>query len=320
MFIPRFAVAIISAGILVLGAGVVAGQDYPNKPIRIVTSAAGGGSDFTTRQIAQGITGPLEQPVIVENRAAPVIATETVAKAPPDGYTLLVGGGTLWLMPLMQKVNYDPVRDFSPISLVERSPNVLVVHPSLPVKSVKELISLAKARPGELTYSSSGLGGTTWLSGELLKSMAGVNIVSIPYKTGTQANTAVLNGEVQLAFPTAGVVAPFVKSGRLKALAITSAEPSALVPGLPTIAASGLPGYELVGVSGIWAPAKTPGAIINRLNREIVRALNLPDVKERFLNGGSEAVGTSPEQFAAYIKSSTATVDKLVKDAGINVK
>src|SRR3990170_1805340 len=177
----RFVVWMFLVGV-VLDAGVVSGQDYPNKPIRIVTSSVGGGTDFVARQIAQGISGPLGQQVIVDNRPSGVIPGETVAKAAPDGYTLLAAGGILWMGPLIQKTPYDAVRDFSPISLTARSPNVLVVHPSLPVKSVKELIALARARPGDLNYGSAGQGGSSHLAAELFKSMAGVNIVRIAYK------------------------------------------------------------------------------------------------------------------------------------------
>ena len=191
------------------------------------------------------------------------------------------------------------------------------MHPSLPVKSVKELIALAKARPGALNYSSASTGSSTHLAGELFKFMAGVNIVHVAYKGTAPQISALISGEVQLTIVEEGSVEPHVKSGRLRALAVTSAEPSALAPGLPTVAASGLPGYEATGMIGIWAPAKTPGAIINRLNQEILRFLNLPEVKERFLNGGEEIVGSSPEQLAATIKSDGAKWGKVIKEAGI---
>ena len=316
MFIPRVVFAFC---IMVFGAGVVSGQDYPNKIIRIITGS-GGSNELKARLIAQGIAGPLGQPVVLEFRATPVIVAETVSKAPPDGYTLLVSGGTLWLTPLFQKVPYDAVRDFSPVSLLERSPTALAVHPSLPVKSVTELIALAKARPGDLNYSSAGAGNTSWIAMELFKSLAGVNIVSVPYKNSAQALTALIGGEVQVMYSDPILVTPHVKAGRLRALAVTSATPSTLAPGLPTIAASGLPGYEYISVTAMSAPAKTPEAIIKRLNQEVVRVLNSSDMKQKFLDSGIEALSSSPEELAATIKSDIAKIGKLVKDAGIRVE
>ena len=319
MLVSRFAVETFWIGLMVLGAGVVSGQDYPNKPIRIVTGGAGGGSDFTSRQIAQGISGSLGQPVVVDNRASGVIAGEIVSKAPPDGYNLTVAGSAFWILQLLRKMPYDAVADFAPVSLISREVNILAVNPSVPATSVKELIALAKAKPGQLNYGSSTPAGPAHLAAELFKSMAGVNIVNVPYKITPMVITALIGGEVHLTIMDAGLVAPHVKTGKLRALAVTSAEPSALTPGLPTVAASGLPGYEVVGLTGIWAPAKTPAAIINRLNQEIVRVLNRADVKERFLNAGSEVVGGSPQEFTAMIKSDIARMSKVIKDAGIKV-
>ena len=315
----RFVVSMLSVGLMALGVGVVSGQNYPNKAIRIFTGPAGGGNDLTARLIAQEIAIPLGQPVIVDNRAL-IVSIETVAKAPPDGYTLLLIANTLWNLQYMSnKVSWDTLRDFTPVSGVTILPNVLVVHPSLPVKSVKELIALAKARPGELNYGNTGLGTEPHLGAELFKYMAGVNIVRIEYKGGAGAVAAVMGGEVQVGFISAASVAPHVKSGRLRALAVTSAQPSALAPGLPTVAASGLPGYESVVTVGIYSPAKVPATIINQLNQEIVRALHKEEVKEKLLSAGVEAVGSSPEQFLAKIKSGMATVSKLIKETGIHV-
>jgi len=298
---------------------VVSGQEYPSKSIRIVTAAAGGGSDFTSRVVAQGISGPLGQPVIVDNRTA-ILAAEAVLKAPPDGYTLLVTGTSFWVGPLLQKAPYDAVRDFAAVVQIAREINLVAVHPSVPAKSVKELIALAKARPGELNYALTVVGSSNHLSAELFKSMAGVNIVGIAYKGSAAGITALISGEVQLSINDAGLVSPHVKSGRLRALAVTSAEPSALVPTLPTVAASGLPGYEAVSMTGLWAPAKTPGTILNRLNQEIVRFLRTAEAKEKFLNNGAETVGSSPEQFASTIISDIAKWGKVIKDAGIKVQ
>jgi tripartite-type tricarboxylate transporter receptor subunit TctC len=308
---------LLSVGLMAPGAGVVSGQDYPNKPIRIVTGLAGGGGDSVARIIAQGISGPLGQSVIVDNRTT-IQASEAASKAPPDGYTLLVIGSSVWIFPLLQKAPYE-VSDFSPISLISREINVVSVHPSVPVKSIKELIALAKARPGALNYGAGVIGGPQHLAAELFKSMAGVDIVRISYKGNAQSITGLISGEVQLMITDVGLLAPHVKMGRLRALAVTSLEPSALAPGLPTVAASGLPGYEAVGMTVMMAPANTPSAIINRLNQEIVRFLNRSDVKERFLNDGEEVVANSPEQFAAIIKSDMARISKVIKDAGIKV-
>ena len=318
MSIPRFLAGIVPVGLLILGAGLASGQDYPNKPIRIVTGATGGGSDFTARIAAQGISGPLGQSVVVENRTV-LLATEAVAKAPSDGYTLVVNGNSLWILPMLQKTGYDATRDFSPISQLVREFTVLAVHPSLPVKSVKDLIALAKARKGELNYSTGAVGALSHLGMELFKSMAGVDIVHVPYKGGTAQTAALLSGEVQLTIADANWVMPQAKAGRLRALAVTSAQPTALVPGLPTVAELGLPGFEATSTTGIWAPAKTPEAIIKRLSQEIMRVFNQPDVKVKYSNAGVETVGNPPEQFAAFIKSDAARWGKVIKDAGIKL-
>ena len=317
MLIPRFLIWIFSVGLMVLGSSVVSAQAYPSKPIRIITGSVGGGSDTAARHIAQEISGPLGQPVIVENRAS-LVATETVAKAPPDGYTLLVGGASVWQTPLLQKINYDAVRDLSPLALITREVFLVVIHPSLPVKSIKDLITLAKARPGELNNSAGSTGGTVHLASELFKSMAGVKIVSIPYKGTAPSVAALIAGEVQMTINEVGLFEPHMKSGRVRALAVTSATPSALVPGLPTVAAS-VPGYEWVGMTHFMAPAKTPPAIITRLNQEIVRVLNRAEVKERYLKSGVEVVGNSPEEFAAVMKADIAKISKVIKDSNIKV-
>ncbi len=282
MRLSTFAGAIISAGVIVLFAEGATGQEYPNKPLRFIASGIGGGSDFTARLIGQGISGPLGQSVIVENRGG-VLQGEIVAKSPPDGYTVLVAGGQAFITPLLQKASYDPEKDFAAVTLTDTSPNILTVHPSVPAKSVKELIALAKARPGELNYGSTAAGGSIHLATELFKSMAGVNLVNIPYKATGLAVNDLMGGQVHLMISTALSVTPQMKSGRLRGLAVTSAQPSVLAPGLPTIAAAGLPGYEAVGITGAYVPAKTPAAIINRLNQEMVRYLNTPDAKEKFL-------------------------------------
>ena len=314
---PCYAAWMLSIGAMVLGPGVVSGQNYPNRTVRIVAAEPGGGEDFVARLIAQNISGGLGQIVIVENRPANLVG-EFVARAPSDGYTLLVAAGILWVGPLLRTTPYDPVRDFSPIAILARSPNVLVVHPSLPVHSVRELIALARTAPGQLNYASGGAGTTPHLAAELFKGMAGgLDMVHIPYKGSGPALNDLVGGQVQLMFPNMAAVAPHVKSGRLRALAVTTAEPSPLIPGLPTVAASGLPGYESELTTGMFAPSKTPAEVINRLNQEIVGFLNTTETRERFFNFGLATVGSSPEQLADKMKSEMAKWGKLIKEAGI---
>ncbi len=293
-------------------------QGYPNKPIRIVTGEPGGGLDFATRLIAQGITGPLGQTLVIDNRGGGIVLIDIVAKAPPDGYTLLLHASNIWLAPLLRdNVPYDPLKDLAPISLTSMAPNILVANPAVPANSVQELIALAKSRPGELNYSSGSTGSTSHLAAELFKVMAGVNIVRIPYKGSGPALTSLISGQVQVMFASAGGVVPHLKSGRLKSLAVTSARPSALFPDMPTVASSGLPGYESSSVAAVFAPAKTPATIINRLNQEMVRFLRAPEATQRLLSSGVEPVASSPAQLAATMKSDIAKMGKVIKDAGI---
>jgi tripartite-type tricarboxylate transporter receptor subunit TctC len=291
---------------------------FPSRPIRVVTSDAGGGGDVIGRLIAQGVSAQLGQRMFIDNRGGGVVAGEIVARAQPDGYTLIYYGSTFWILPLMRKnVPYDTVRDFAPITLAVTSPNVLVVHPSVPARSVKELIALARARPGELNYASAASGTIPHMAAELFKSMARVNIVRIVYKGTGAALNELIGGQTQLMFATAPSAAPHVKSGRLRALGMTTPKPSAAFPGVPTISAAGLPGFEAVQASGMFAPARTPPAIVSRLNQEIVRALNEPGVKDKLASLGVEAVGSTPEEFAAHIKSEMARMGKVIGEAGI---
>jgi tripartite-type tricarboxylate transporter receptor subunit TctC len=294
--------------------GAASAQTYPIKPIRIITAAAGGGSDFATRLIATPLGPALGQQVIVDNRG--VIAADIAAKAPPDGYTLLLSGPTLWLLPFMRDNVASDVNDFVGITMATQTANILVVHPSLPAKSVKELIALAKAKPGQLNFATSGTGNSVHIAGELFKSMTGTDIVRVNYKGASQALTDLASGQTQLMFAVPGSVLPHVKSGRLRALAVTSARPTPLAPGLPTVAET-LPGYESVSYLAIFAPAGTPAPIVTRLNQEIVRVLARPDVKEKFLATGIETVGSSPEALAALIKGEVARMGKVIKAAGI---
>ena len=306
---------------LLLATTAAFAQTYPDRPIRIVTAEAGGSQDVAARILAVGLTSALGQQVIIDNRASGVIPGEVVARAKPDGHTLLIYAGTFWLQPFVRKsVPYDPVRDFSPITLVVTSPTVLVVHPALPAKSVKELITLVKARPGELNYAMGSAGSANHLAAELFKSMAGVNMLGIGYRGNGPAVNALISGQVQLMFATASSVTSLVKAGRLRALAVASLQPSALVPELPTVAASGLPGYESISTTGFFAPAKTPAPVIGRLNHDSVRYLQTTEARERFLAVGAETVGSTPEELAAKVKSEMARMGKVIKDAGIRAE
>lgn len=320
MTLARAVFRSIGMFMIVAGAGTLNAQSFPSKPIRVVTSDPGGGSDVIMRIIAPAMASGLGQQIVIDNRAGGVIAGEFVAKAPPDGHTLIYYANTLWLLPLMQKgVPYDTVRDFIPITHAMTTPNILVVHPSLPIKSVKELISLAKARPGQLNYASAAAGTSNHIAAELFKSMAGVDIVRVTYKGIGAGILETVAGHVQLAFATATTTAVHLKSGRLRALAISTAQPSNAYPGLPTIAAT-VPGYESASYGGLLAPARTPDAVIQRLNLETVRALRSPENQQIFGIIGAEVVASTPEQFAAKIKSEVAVVGKLIRDIGIRIE
>jgi tripartite-type tricarboxylate transporter receptor subunit TctC len=299
--------------------GTALAQEFPARMIRIITSPPGGNNDFTARLMMKGLTEKSGWQVVIDNRAT-LVAPEVVARAAPDGYTLLVGGGSSISGSLLEKLSYDPLRDFVAISITHRQPNILVVHPSVPAKSVRELIALAKARPGELNYGSAGSGSTNHLAAELFNVMAGVKTVRINYKGVGPAVNALVSGEVHLMLVNLPAVAAYIQAGRLRQLAITSTEPSPLRPGLPTLAAAGVPGFESVLISGVFAPTGTPAPVVNRLNQEIVRAINLPDIKEKFLALGIETVGSSPQEATAAVKAEIAKVARLIKDAGIRAQ
>jgi len=315
----RLVIRMFSLVVFIAAISMACAQDYPNKPIRIVTSEAGGGNDYVARLISPEISNLLGQPVIVDNRHSNTVG-EIVSKAAADGYTLLVYGGTFWLAPLLQKTPYDPIRDFSPISLIEMSPSVLVVNPALQVNNVEDVIALAKGNPGRPNYASSVTGSSPHLAAELFKAMAGINIFRVNYKGNGPALASLMSGEVQLMFVTPASAMPLVKSGRLRALAVTSAKSSPLVPGIPAVAASGLPGYEVTRVTEMLAPAKLPIPIIVTLNQVVVQVLNKPEVKEKFFNSGSEVIPGSPEKLAAMMKADMAKFGKVIKDAGISAE
>jgi len=306
-----------------LMAGSAAAQTtYPDKPIRmIVGSPPGSQSDSIARLLAQKLAETLGKPVLAENiaGAAGTIAVERVAKAAPDGYTLgLLVQGQLTVNPSLYRVSYDSVKDFSPVSVLTESLNMLVVHSAVPARSVKELVALAKARPGGLTYASGGNGSVSHLPAELFKSMAGLNIVHVPYKGVSAAVPDLVAGRVTMSFiPTVAAVLAMVREGKLRALAVTSSRRSQLAPELPTIAESGYPGYEFTSWQGLLAPARTPSEIIRRLHIETVKALALPELRVKFADLGLEGLGNSPEEFAAVIKSDMAKWAKVIKEAGI---
>jgi tripartite-type tricarboxylate transporter receptor subunit TctC len=294
---------------------------YPTKPIRIVVpQSAGASTDLTARLIAQKLNGALGQSVIVDNRpgAGSIIGTDLVVKAAPDGYTLLVVASSITLNPTLHKdLPFDPIRDLAPITQLSSFPNMLVVYPSVPVKTVKDLIALAKSKPGALNYGSSGTATGTHLSAELFKYMTGVDIVHVPYKGGGQGVQALLGGQVQLYFATIVSVLAHVRGGKLRAVAVTTATRSPAAPDVPTIAESGVPGYDHGPWNGFLAPAKTPRAIIVRLNEEVARIIHAPETKAVFTNEGAEPVGNKPEEFAAIIKNETAKWAKVIRTAGI---
>ena len=305
----------------VLGAGAASAQTYPVKPIRFLTTGVGAGTDLAARTVATGLLESAGWNVVVDNRGSTIVSAEVTARAPPDGCSLLVSTDGLWRGGYFQKMPFDPVKDFAPITLVSRAVNILVVHPALPVKSVKELIALAKARPGELNYGAGAIGASTHLASELFNLMAGVKIVHIPYKSSGGAVTPLLSGQLQVMFGTTAAVTTHIKSGRLRALAVSTLQPSPLAPGLPTIAEAGnLPGYESASTAGVFAPAGTSEAIIKRLNEEISRVLARPDAKERFYNQGVEIVGGSPQEVAAFVRADMATTAKITKALGIRVE
>ena len=297
-------------------------QTYPAKAVRfVVPFAPGGGSDLVARTVAMKLTEALGQPVVIDNRAgaAGSIGADIAAKSPPDGHTLLLGSnGPLAINPfLYAKLPYDAARDFAPVSLVTVMPFVLVVHPTLPVKSVKELIALAKSRPGQLNYGSPGNGSTTHLANELLKSMTGMQIAHVPYKGVAPAATDLISGNIQMMSGDLSTLMPHVRSGRMRPLAVTSSRRSALLPDMPTVAEAGVPGYEAIGWFGVLVPAGTPATIVERLNSAMVKGLAAPDARQRLSAfGGDVAVGT-PEQFAAHIRTEAAKWEKLIKTIGL---
>jgi len=300
-------------------------QSYPDKSVRMVVPfAAGAGSnDIMARLVAQKLSDALGQQFVVDNRpgASGIIGTDIVAKAPPDGYTVLMMSLTFTVNPsLFSKLPYDTVRDLIPVTMVASAPLMLVVHPSVPAKSVTEFIAYAKANPGKLNFGSGGPGTTPHLAGEMIKTMAGIQVTHIPYKGGAPALTDLVAGQIQLMCENIPGTLPFAKAGKLRALAVTDLKRSPLLPELPTLDEAGLKGYQIVGWNGLFVPAGTPQPIVNRLNAEVVKALALPDVKDRLATLGADAVGDTPQHFAVFIKAEIPKWAKVVKDAGLKIE
>ncbi len=294
-------------------------QPYPNKPIRFIT---GPGPDTLARVIGQKLGESMGQPVVVDQRGGGggTISGEAVARAAPDGYTLLLATGTHTINPIFYKLSYDVEKDFLPVSLVAGMPFVLSVNPQIPVKSVAELVQYAKARPGQLNFGSGGNASPPQLAGELFKSMAGLDIVHVPYKTTAAAVTDVIGGQLQMMFVVGALGVPQVKSGRVRGLAVTTLKRSPFLPDLPTMIESGYPGFEVLGWNGVLVPAKTPPAIVARLHDEIVKALQLPDVRTSLAAGGLEPIGSTPEEFGAFIKAELSRWAKVASESGARVE
>ncbi len=315
-------IAMAAAAALVLGNAVA--QQYPSKPVRMVVPwPPGGTSDILARPLAQKLTESLGQSMVVDNRggSSGVIGMEIVAKSAPDGYTIALHSVTGHLInaTFYPSLGYNTERDFVPVTLVGQVPHIIVAHPSLPARSVKELIALAKSRPGDVNYASFGNGSTSHVAGELFKQMTKVSIAHVPYKGGGPALIDTLGGHVTLYFATFAPPLPHVKSGKLKGLGVTGAKRSAVLPDVPTVAETpGLQGYEMTAMFGVLAPAGTPAPIVQRLQAEILKAINTTDYRQRLLNEGvEEAIGSTPEQTAAYLKSELQRLTKILNDANI---
>jgi tripartite-type tricarboxylate transporter receptor subunit TctC len=304
--------------------GQAAGQGYPSKPIKIVVPYPPGGfNDTLGRTLAAKFSEAWGQPTFVENKPGgnTLIGSDYVAKSAPDGYTLLVVAFPFAVTPsLIKDMPYDTLRDFAPVILAAQSPNLLVVNPQLPVKSVGELVALAKSQPGKLSYASTGNGSSNHISMELFKNMAGVDILHVPYKGSAPAVTDLIGGQVAVMFDNVPNVLPQVKAGRLRGLATSGTKRTPLAPDLPTVAESGVPGYEVMVWFGLVAPAGTPREIVQKLNAETLKILAMPDVRERFLAQGVEPVGGTPEQFGEHIRSQMSKWARVVKDAGVKAE
>ncbi len=320
----RYAVTGASLVVVLVAMAAHAAETFPSRPIRLISPfAAGGGNDMISRAVAQALTRNLGHSVVVDNRpgANTIIGMELVAKSPPDGYTLIMTGSTVAInATLHANLPYDSLRDFAAVTQIAATPLIVAVHPSLPVAGVRELIALAKARPGELNFPSAGVGNVSHLAGELFNVMAGVRLVHVPYKGSAPATADLLAGRVSVVFNSAFAMLPFVKSGRLRALAVSGRARSALLPAVPTVNEAGVPGYDASTWYGLLAPAATPRAVIDRLQAETVKALTADDVRRRLIEDGLEPVGSTPAEFGAYIRTEIAKWARVISVAGIAIE
>jgi tripartite-type tricarboxylate transporter receptor subunit TctC len=321
----RFVLRAAAASVLALGfAHVAPGQGYPIKPIRmIVPWNPGGTSDTIARILGQKMTETWGQPVVIDTRAGAsgIIGTEIVMRAPHDGYTLLHANMSQWATnPSLYKTNYDTLRDFAPVSMVATAPQLLVVHPGVPVKSVRDLVQLAKAEPGKLNFGSGGAGTLAYPAGELFKMLTGVDLVHVPYKGTILALNDLLGGRLQVVFSDMPIALPHARTGKVRALAVTSARRTPLVPDMPSVAEAGVPGYAVENSWGIFAPKRVPKDIVAKLNAEVVRVHKLQEVKDRYATFGLEAVSSTPEGFAQVIRVEEAKFSKIIKATGAKVE
>jgi tripartite-type tricarboxylate transporter receptor subunit TctC len=306
--------------VMALLASLAGAQGYPAKPVRVILSVpAGATPDVTARLVTPGVASVLGQPLVVDNRpgAGGLIGAEIAAKAAPDGYTVFISSpGALTILPHLRKVPYDTLKDFTPVGLISVGPFVLITHPSLPARSVKELIALAKAQPGKLNYASAGNGVANHLAMELFKQMAGVDITHVPYKGAPQAVTDVLAGHMNMMFNSIAPIVAHIRAGRVRVLGIASAKRSPQLPDVPTVGEAGVPGFEAENWFGMFAPAATPRRIVTRLNEALVRVVRSPEIQKQFALLGADAVGSSPEEFAAFVRRDMEKYAKVVRIAG----
>ena len=317
-------VALLGASLTFAGAIAEAADGYPNRPVRMVIPyAPGGNGDIVARIVADGLTTRLGQQVVVDNRpgGSSIIGTDIAAKSPPDGYTILMVASTFAVLPsLWPKLPYDTLKDLTPISLVGQTPQVLVVTPSLGANNLKEFIALVKANPGKFNYGSTGVGGTANIAGALLNLMAGIHMVHVPYKGTAQALTDVIAGHLHVAIPSITASIPHIKSGKIRALGLTSTKRSSLLPDVPTVAEAGVPGYQAVIWNGALAPAGTPRPILERLNREVAAAARSPEAASRYTALGAETIGSTPEEFAKFLRSEIEQYARVVKASGMKAE
>ena len=327
MGISRFRV-ILHPSSLVLGcaiaASVAVAQPYPSRPVRIIVPQSPGAStDITARLVAQGLNEALKQPVIVDNRpgSSGIAGTEMVARAAPDGYTLMVVASSFSINPALgRKLPYDSIRDFTTVTQLSKFPNMLAAHPSTPVKTLQDVLALARAKPGQVTYASAGVATGTHMTAELLRYMTRIDLLHVPYKGGGPALTAAMGGQTQLLIGTSVGLLPHTRGGKLRAIAVTSAKRSAAAPEVPTFAESGVPGYEHEPWNGMFGPAGIPKPVLARINAEVVRVLNAPEARKVLEGDGADVVGSTPEQFSAVLKAEIAKWTKVAKAAGIKAE